>query len=84
MAKNIENVYEIQDLSKIEISEINNLLDSDKTLLLALRKGVHVEQSLKEGYSQYLKANVELKEAKPNCGTCGCGEPADILVYAWR
>ncbi|AUF83508.1 hypothetical protein CXP39_01710 [Mesoplasma syrphidae] len=84
MAKDVKNVYEIQDMSKLGISEISDLMDSGKTLLISLRKGIHVEKSLENKYSEFLKANIELKEEKANCGICGCGEIADILVYAWR
>ncbi|WP_338985241.1 hypothetical protein [Spiroplasma endosymbiont of Diplazon laetatorius] len=84
MAKDLNNLVEVLDMTKYELEDLNTILDEGKTILIALEKGEHVTNSLNEGYSHYLKANVELKEEKENCGVCGCGQPADILVYAWR
>ncbi|QHX36329.1 hypothetical protein [Spiroplasma sp. BIUS-1] len=84
MSKDLNNVVEVLDMTKVEIQEIQNMLEEGKTLLIALENGEHVANSLKEGYSNFLGANIELKEEKENCGVCGCGKPANILAYAWK
>ncbi|AUM62331.1 hypothetical protein [Spiroplasma monobiae] len=84
MSKNLNNTIEILDMSKYSLDDLEKLLKEQKTIILALEKGEHVSNSLNLGYSEYLKANIELKEISENCGTCGCGKPANILVYVWR
>ncbi|KAF5276150.1 hypothetical protein FQR65_LT16468 [Abscondita terminalis] len=72
MAKDLNNLVEVLDLTKHSIEEIHGLLNEGKTLLVALENGEHVQKSLENGFSGYLQANVELKEQKENCGVCGC------------
>ncbi|AUB31144.1 hypothetical protein [Spiroplasma floricola] len=84
MSKNLNNVFEISDMSKFELKDIKEILDKGQTILMALEKGEHVSNSLAKGFSDYLNAYIELKEEKENCGICGCGKPANILVYIWK
>ncbi|AGR42093.1 hypothetical protein [Spiroplasma diminutum] len=81
---NLNNTVEILDMTKYTLDEITELLNEGKTLIMALEKGEHVNASLNESFSKYLNANIKLKEEKENCGTCGCGQPANILVYVWK
>ncbi|QGS52390.1 hypothetical protein [Spiroplasma tabanidicola] len=67
-----------------DFKEIDKILNEGKTVLAALECGEKLKASLEEGKMSNGFANVELKEYKDNCGTCGCGKPANCLVYLWR
>ncbi|AHI52606.1 hypothetical protein [Spiroplasma culicicola] len=84
MPKDLNNLVEIREINGGDFSPIVSALDSGKTLLWAVKRGDLVNQALAEGRVELLNANCELKEEAANCGTCGCGEPADALVYLWR
>ncbi|WP_106078992.1 hypothetical protein [Mesoplasma coleopterae] len=84
MKNNADKVIEVLDMTKINIEEVNDKLNKGYTILMAFEKGKNVTKSIQDGWSEYLNAKVELKEEKENCGICGCGKPANILVYVWR
>lgn len=84
MAKNLNNIYEVDTLDSIYPEKLEEWLNNEKTLIIPLHKGVHVSASLEKGYSDFLKANIELKEEKEINALCECGKKANILVYVWR
>ncbi|AOG60285.1 hypothetical protein SHELI_v1c03300 [Spiroplasma helicoides] len=68
-----------------EIEKIIKALDEGKTIIWAVEYGEKVRDSLAKGKIEFLgNANCELKELKEDCGTCGCGKPANALIYVWR
>ncbi|MBE4704397.1 hypothetical protein [Spiroplasma platyhelix] len=81
MAKDLNNMIEILDG---DFSNIENLLTEGKTILAAVEIGEYVSSSLNKGFSDHFNANMELKEKKENIGICGCGKPANALIYIWR
>lgn len=62
MAKDLNNIYKVETLDDIYPTKLEELLNSGKTLVIPLHKGVHVSASLEKGYSDFLKANIKLKE----------------------
>lgn len=80
-AINFINTLELEDKSK---ENINKLLSEGKTLVLPIEIGKFVAKSLEAGFSEYYNANIELKEMKDNIGLCGCGNPNNALIWAWR
>ncbi|PPE04467.1 hypothetical protein EELLY_v1c01420 [Entomoplasma ellychniae] len=84
MAKDLNNIYNAKSLDSVYPNKIESLLNEGKTLIIPVHNGVHMSASLAKGYSDFLKANIELKEEKALEATCGCGEKANILVYVWR
>ncbi len=81
MAKDINNAVEIYNG---DFSQFKELLSEGKTILAAIEKGERVTSSLEKGFSDHFNAKMELKEDKENAGICGCGKPANALVYYWR
>lgn len=84
MAKDINNPVEFLDLRNLDGHYVDQLLSEGKTLIFAYRKGMMVKGWIKKGYNKWIKANIEVKEERENCGTCYCKKPANVLVYVWR
>lgn len=74
MSKNLNNIYEVKSLDSVYPTKLKELLNSGKTLIIPLDKGINVEKSLKKGYSNFLQANIELKEEKETDALCWCGK----------
>ncbi|WP_338983024.1 hypothetical protein [Spiroplasma endosymbiont of Othius punctulatus] len=84
MPKDTKNFIYISDLDDKSRENINKLLQDKKTLVMALEVGDNVKKSLDKGFSDFLNANMELKEYKDNIGVCSCGEPNNALIYLWK
>ncbi|AGR41169.1 hypothetical protein [Spiroplasma taiwanense] len=81
MALDLNNLVEINNG---DFNEISQQLNNGKTVLAALEKGPLLEEALKTGKMNDGFANIKFKEEKDNCGVCGCGKPANTLVYLYR
>ncbi|WP_338969382.1 hypothetical protein [Spiroplasma endosymbiont of Labia minor] len=68
-----------------DLDYIREQLDNGKTILAAVEAGPIVQESLKNGYSNYIKAKIELKEMNENLkAVCACDNPANALIWLWR
>ncbi|ASZ09340.1 hypothetical protein CK556_03220 [Mesoplasma chauliocola] len=84
MAKNLNKLIEVLDMSNADMQYLDQKLNEGYTILVAAEKGKAVEKSLEDKWTNFLNANVELKEERSGCGICGCGKPANVLLYMWR
>lgn len=84
MTKDLNNLFDSRHgASELEIRKA---LDEGKTVIAAVQTGKFASESLKNGYSDYLDAHIELSDEKPtNNQKCfGCENIADSVMYFWK